>query len=212
MTPSDFPKSPMLPGTGINLGDRMTQFRLDPGHVNALEPGKRPRITPHAVIVFKDGEFFMAFSTPGGDMQAQALVQVFLKWRFSAWTCKTPSARHVFTASARLHLFRHMNLPREGCAWNPTCTSRYPPNSSQWDTCSKKILFGIGNLVPLAQSCLARTVHCLQVLTHVKGRPQAERNQLLLKFEFQAFVSPGAGATGHVVYGLEPFLTQQRCC
>lgn len=78
MTPSDFPKSPMLPGTGINLGDRMTQFRLVPGHVNALEPGKRPRITPHAVIVFKDGKFFMAFSTPGGDMQAQALVQVFL--------------------------------------------------------------------------------------------------------------------------------------
>lgn len=78
MTPSDFPKSPMLPDAGINLGDRMTQFRLDPNHVNALEPGKRPRITPHAVIVFKGGKFFMAFSTPGGDMQAQALVQVFL--------------------------------------------------------------------------------------------------------------------------------------
>jgi len=78
ITPSDFPKSPMLPGTGINLGDRMTQFRLDPAHVNALVPGKRPRITPHAVIVFKDSKFFMAYSTPGGDMQAQALVQVFL--------------------------------------------------------------------------------------------------------------------------------------
>ena len=78
ITPSDFPKSPMLPGTGLNLGDRMTQFRLDPHHINALEPGKRPRITPHAVIIFKDGKFFMAYSTPGGDMQAQALVQVFL--------------------------------------------------------------------------------------------------------------------------------------
>jgi gamma-glutamyltranspeptidase/glutathione hydrolase len=78
MTPSDFPKSPMLPGTGINLGDRMTQFRLDPQNVDALEPGKRPRITPHAVIVFKDGKFFMVYSTPGGDMQSQALVQVFL--------------------------------------------------------------------------------------------------------------------------------------
>lgn len=78
ITPSDFPKSPMLPGTGINLGDRMTQFRLDPLHVNSLKPGKRPRITPHSVIVFRHGRFFMAFSTPGGDMQAQALVQVFL--------------------------------------------------------------------------------------------------------------------------------------
>lgn len=78
ITPSDFPKSPMLPGTGINLGDRMTQFQLDPQHVNALQPGKRPRITPHSVMVFKDGKFLLAFSTPGGDMQAQALVQVFL--------------------------------------------------------------------------------------------------------------------------------------
>ena len=78
ITPSDFPKSPMLPGTGINLGDRMTQFRLDPLHVNALKPGKRPRITPHSVIVFKDNELHLVFSTPGGDMQAQALVQVFL--------------------------------------------------------------------------------------------------------------------------------------
>ena len=78
ITPSDFPKSPMLPNTGINLGDRMTQFRLDPESVNALQPGKRPRITPHSVIVFKDDKFFLAFSTPGGDMQAQALVQVFL--------------------------------------------------------------------------------------------------------------------------------------
>jgi gamma-glutamyltranspeptidase/glutathione hydrolase len=78
ITPSDFPKSPMLPGTGINLGDRMTQFRLAPEHVNSLRPGKRPRITPHSVIVFKDDKFLLAFSTPGGDMQAQALVQVFL--------------------------------------------------------------------------------------------------------------------------------------
>jgi gamma-glutamyltranspeptidase/glutathione hydrolase len=78
MTPSDFPLTPMVPGTGINLGNRMNQFRLDENSVNALEPGKRPRVTPHAVIVFKDGHYFMSYSTPGGDMQAQALVQVFL--------------------------------------------------------------------------------------------------------------------------------------
>jgi gamma-glutamyltranspeptidase/glutathione hydrolase len=78
MTPSDFPWTRMVPGTGMNLGNRMNQFRLDPGNVNVLAPGKRPRITPHAMIVFKDGEFYLAYSTPGGDMQAQALVQVFL--------------------------------------------------------------------------------------------------------------------------------------
>jgi len=78
MTPSDFPQTPMIPGTGLNLGNRMNQFRLDPDHVGALEPGKRPRITPHALILFRNDEFYMALSTPGGDMQAQALVQVFL--------------------------------------------------------------------------------------------------------------------------------------
>lgn len=78
MTPSDFPKSPMIPGTGMTLGDRMTQFRLDPDDVDALEPGKRPRVTPNAVIVFRNGEFWMGFSTEGGDMQPQALLQVFL--------------------------------------------------------------------------------------------------------------------------------------
>lgn len=78
MTPSDFPESPMVPGTGLNLGTRMDQFRLDPNRVGALMPGKRPRITPHAVIIFRNDKFYMALSTPGGDMQAQALVQVFL--------------------------------------------------------------------------------------------------------------------------------------
>jgi gamma-glutamyltranspeptidase/glutathione hydrolase len=78
LTPSDFPKSPMVPGTGLTLGDRMTQFYLNPNNVDALQPGKRPRVTPQAVIVFKDGKFFMSFGTPGDDMQTQALVQVFL--------------------------------------------------------------------------------------------------------------------------------------
>jgi gamma-glutamyltranspeptidase/glutathione hydrolase len=111
ITPSDFPQTPMVPGTGLNLGNRMNQFRLDPTHVGALEPGKRPRITPHAVIVFKDGKYFMSFSTPGGDMQAQALIQVFLNMvvfemdiqqaisapRFDSISAPSSFAPHEFT-------------------------------------------------------------------------------------------------------------------
>ena len=41
LTPSDFPESPMIPGTGLNLGTRMTQFYIDENHVNGLMPGKR---------------------------------------------------------------------------------------------------------------------------------------------------------------------------
>ena len=78
ITPSDFPKTPMVPGTGLTLGNRMTQFRLDPNNVDVVAPGKRPRVTPQAVIVFKNGQFYMAFNSPGDDMQTQALIQVFL--------------------------------------------------------------------------------------------------------------------------------------
>jgi gamma-glutamyltranspeptidase/glutathione hydrolase len=78
LTPSDFPMSPMVPGTGLCLGIRMTQFRLDPGHPAALAPGKRPRVTPNASMVRRDGELVMTFGTPEGDQQTQALVQVFL--------------------------------------------------------------------------------------------------------------------------------------
>lgn len=78
LTPSDFPESPMIPGTGLNLGTRMTQFYIDDTHVNGLKPGKRPRITPNPSMVTRDGKLFMSFGTPGGDSQTQAIVQVFL--------------------------------------------------------------------------------------------------------------------------------------
>jgi gamma-glutamyltranspeptidase / glutathione hydrolase len=78
MTPSDFPKTPMVPGTGLTLGNRMTQFYLDAQHADGLQPGKRPRITPNPSMVFKDGKFLMALGTPGGDTQTQTIVQVFL--------------------------------------------------------------------------------------------------------------------------------------
>ena len=78
LTPSDFPVSPMVPGYGILLGIRMTQFHLKKGHPARVAPGKRPRLTPNPSMVTKDGKLFMAFGTPGGDMQPQAMVQVFL--------------------------------------------------------------------------------------------------------------------------------------
>lgn len=78
LTPSDFPKTPMIPGTGLTLGNRMNQFRLDPQNPDALQPGKRPRITPNAAMAMKDGKLFMSFGTPGGDTQTQTNIQVFL--------------------------------------------------------------------------------------------------------------------------------------
>ena len=70
--------TPMIPGWGFGLGNRMGQFNLDPDLANAMAPGKRPRNTNSPLLVMKDGEPFMGLSTPGGDQQMQCLLQVFL--------------------------------------------------------------------------------------------------------------------------------------
>jgi gamma-glutamyltranspeptidase/glutathione hydrolase len=62
--------------TGIPISSRLQSFLLTPGHANELQPGKRPRITLSPTLVLKDGQPFAALSTPGGDNQDQALLQV----------------------------------------------------------------------------------------------------------------------------------------
>ena len=119
MTPSDFPQTPMVPGTGLNLGNRMDQFRLDPKHVNALQPGKRPRITPHALIIFRNNKrsspvdkFYMAISTPGGDMQSQALVQVFLNMQIFGMDLEQAiSASRFYTIASPSSFAPHESYP-----------------------------------------------------------------------------------------------------
>jgi gamma-glutamyltranspeptidase/glutathione hydrolase len=64
--------------TGIPLTQRAQSFVMMAGHPNVVEPGKRPRITLSPTIVTRQGEPIMALSTPGGDQQDQALLQVML--------------------------------------------------------------------------------------------------------------------------------------
>jgi gamma-glutamyltranspeptidase / glutathione hydrolase len=64
--------------TGVMLGQRMQSFLLEEGHPNALEPGKRPRVTLTPTLVMKDGKPLLALSTPGGDNQDQSLIQILL--------------------------------------------------------------------------------------------------------------------------------------
>jgi gamma-glutamyltranspeptidase/glutathione hydrolase len=64
--------------TGIPLSIRLSSFVLTPGHANQLAPGKRPRVTLSPTLITKDGDFYMELSTPGGDNQDQALLQVLL--------------------------------------------------------------------------------------------------------------------------------------
>lgn len=64
--------------TGIPLTQRAQSFLLVPGHPNELAGGKRPRITLSPTLVTRGGRPYMALSTPGGDNQDQALLQLIL--------------------------------------------------------------------------------------------------------------------------------------
>src|SRR5689334_3836390 len=64
--------------TGVLMGQRLQSALTDPNSPNVVAPGKRPRITLTPTLVLKNGEPFMVLSTPGGDNQDQALLQVLL--------------------------------------------------------------------------------------------------------------------------------------
>ena len=64
--------------TGVLMGQRLQSAMLDPASPNVVAPGKRPRITLTPTLVLKDGQPAMVLSTPGGDNQDQALLQVLL--------------------------------------------------------------------------------------------------------------------------------------
>ena len=70
--------APVIPGTGLVFSSRGQQSRLTPGHPAQVAPGKRPRLTPSPALAMKDGKPFMCFGTPGGDVQSQSMLQVFL--------------------------------------------------------------------------------------------------------------------------------------
>jgi gamma-glutamyltranspeptidase/glutathione hydrolase len=78
-TPSDTSAdTEVIPGTGLCPSSRGSQSRGVSHSINAVAPGKRPRLTPNPALAVKDGKPFMTFGTPGGDVQIQAMAQVFL--------------------------------------------------------------------------------------------------------------------------------------
>lgn len=68
----------VIDGLGFVLNNRMPYYSLDANNVNAMLPGKRPRHTINPALAFKDGKPVLAFNTPGGDNQPQAMLQAFL--------------------------------------------------------------------------------------------------------------------------------------
>jgi gamma-glutamyltranspeptidase/glutathione hydrolase len=78
-TPSDVSTdTPVVPGTGLAVSSRGSQSWLVPEHPSAVAGGKRPRLTTNPAMVFREGRLVMPFGSPGGDVQAQAMLQVLL--------------------------------------------------------------------------------------------------------------------------------------
>ena len=68
----------IVEGGGYVLNNRMPYFSLDEDDVNFLVPGKRTRHTVNPALALKNGKPYLAWNTPGGDNQPQAMLQAFL--------------------------------------------------------------------------------------------------------------------------------------
>ena len=75
---STFGSGMFVDGTGFVLNNRMPYYSLDEGDVNELVPNKRTRHTINPALALKDGKPYVAWNTPGGDNQPQAMLQAFL--------------------------------------------------------------------------------------------------------------------------------------
>ncbi len=75
---STFGSGVFVEGGGYVLNNRLPYFSLDEKNVNALAPGKRTRHTINPALALKNGKPFLAWNTPGGDNQPQAMLQAFL--------------------------------------------------------------------------------------------------------------------------------------
>ena len=78
-TPSDVSSStPVIPGTGLCPSSRGSQSWGDPSQRASVAPGKRPRLTPSPALALGPDGRAIPFGTPGGDVQAQAMLQTLL--------------------------------------------------------------------------------------------------------------------------------------
>jgi gamma-glutamyltranspeptidase len=75
----EFGSGVVLPGSGITWQNRGASFSLDPSHINALAPRKKPFHTLNpALALLKDGRT-MVYGNMGGDGQPQSQSAVFTR-------------------------------------------------------------------------------------------------------------------------------------
>jgi gamma-glutamyltranspeptidase/glutathione hydrolase len=107
-TPSGawIPTAVVLGKTGIAISVRGEAFRLDKARAAQIRPRSRPRYTLAPTMVMKDGQPLMSIGTPGGDNQAQTILQAFLNI-VEFWADWYPNLHTAFERPRlqTLHLF-----------------------------------------------------------------------------------------------------------
>ncbi len=73
----EFGSGLVLAGSGVNWQNRGCSFSLDPAHINALAPHKRPFHTLNPALAQLDDGRLMVYGTMGGDGQPQTQATVF---------------------------------------------------------------------------------------------------------------------------------------
>ena len=102
----------MVPGRGFILNNRMTYFFLDTDMPNYLEPRKRTIQTITPSIALKDGKPFLAFGTPGADVQEQAKIQVFLNYALFGMDPQQAVEAPRFQSRHPMSVMYHVQYPR----------------------------------------------------------------------------------------------------
>jgi len=119
-TPSDGSyNAPVVPGLGIIPSPRGSQNWADPVHPSGVAPRKRPRLTPNPAIAIEPGKMAMPFGTPGGDVQTQAMLQVFLNVHLFGMEAQEAveaprTASYSFPSSFEPHAYHPGRLNLEG--------------------------------------------------------------------------------------------------
>ena len=107
-TPSGawIPTAVVLGKTGIAMSVRGEAFRLDKTRAAQVRPRSRPRYTLAPTMVMKNGQPLMSIGTPGGDNQAQTILQAFLNV-VEFWSDWYPNLHTAFERPRlqTLHLF-----------------------------------------------------------------------------------------------------------
>jgi gamma-glutamyltranspeptidase/glutathione hydrolase len=115
--------SPTIPGLGFALGTRAQMFWLKPGLPSSLAPGKRPRTTLSVTLLFRDGQPYGSFGTPGGDQQDQWSAVFFLRHAHHAMNLQSAIDAPMFHNDHMPSSF----FPRQAKPGSLTMEERFSP-------------------------------------------------------------------------------------